>query len=319
MAKNTPRLTNEQIIEAYKETGSVWAAGKKLGMAGQSVHERLQKLNYPLANRMWTEEEYEELKKLKESNLTIAQIANRLGRPYAGIALKISRLGLGDHAGNKGSKKIPRGKGYDKVSVKKYIQEIELLDIKVTNYAKKNSLEIESLANAIEKHFPEWWIEHRRSHSDLPEIACPNCNNNFIPFTKKQIYCSRKCGNDYRIDQSYFGGNRKNTIGLAEKLCQLCGRANIKGLSSHHVIGKENDPENQYLIALCPGCHQIVTILGGRTFTGEPEVWEALIQLVMMRKKGAPCGVWSYVEIDIFDDLDEYEEEVQIVDSFDCL
>jgi len=309
MAKITPRFTNEQIIEAYQLTGSVWNAGKKLGMAGQAVHERLQKIDYPMANRNWTEQEYEELKKLKEANLTIAQIAHRLGRPYAGIALKISRLGLGDHAGNKGSKKIPRGKGYDKASLKSYIDEIDFMDEKITTFAKKNSLSAETLAQAIERHFPEWWIDHRRTHSNLLEKLCPNCKKEFIPFTNKQIYCSRQCGNDYRTNQSYFGGKRNNTIGLAERTCQLCSRTNIKGLSSHHVIGKENDPENEYLIALCPGCHQIVTILGGRTFTGEPEVWEALIQLVMMRKRGATGAIYAYVEIEIFDQPLESDEE----------
>jgi 5-methylcytosine-specific restriction endonuclease McrA len=308
MAKITPRFTNEQVIEAYQQTGSVWAAGKKLGMAGQSVHERLQKIGYPMANQKWTDEEYAELKKLKEANLTIAQIASRLGRPYAGVALKISRLGLGDHAGNKGLRKIPRGQGYDKTSLKKYISDIDFYDEKVTTYAKKNGLDIETLAQAIERHFPEWWIDHRRAHSDLPEIPCPHCKNMFIPFTKKQIYCSRRCGELYRVDQNYFGGKRHTTIGLAEKTCQLCGRSNVEGISSHHVIGKENDPDNEYLIALCRGCHQIVTILGGRIFTGEPEVWEALIQLVMLRKKGAPGGVSAYVEIDIFDDFDQIDE-----------
>lgn len=305
MAKVTLRFTNEQVIEAYKQTGSVWSAGKKLGMAGQSVYERLQKIGYPMANRHWTKEEYDELRKLKEQNLTITQIASRLGRPYAGVALKISRLGLGDHQGNRRIKKIPRGQGYDKESLKGYMLDIDFGDDKITTFARKNGLDIETLAQAIERHFPEWWIEHRRSHSDLPERECPQCKREYIPFTNKQKYCSRQCGSDYRTDQSYFGGKRNNTIGLAEKICQLCGRQNIKGLSSHHVIGKENDPDNNYLIALCPGCHQIVTILGGRTFTGEPEVWEALIQLVMIRKKGSTGGVYAYVEIDVVDDPEE--------------
>jgi len=56
----------------------------------------------------------------------------------------------------------------------------------------------------------------------------------------------------------YFGGNRLNTIGLISKTCQLCMRKVEKGLSSHHIIGKEKDPENQYLIALCSGCHKLV-------------------------------------------------------------
>jgi hypothetical protein len=67
------------------------------------------------------------------------------------------------------------------------------------------------------------------------------------------------------------------------------------------MIGKENDPNNDWLIALCPGCHQIVTILGGRNFAGTPEVWESLIQLVLIRKNGADAdfrGIFCSVEIE---------------------
>lgn len=315
MAQGTPRFTIEQIINAYKETGSVWGAGKLLGMAGQTVYERLKAIDYPMANRQWTKKELDELVKLKEAELTIAQIASRLGRPYAGVALKISRLGLANHSGNRGSKKIPRGKGYDKENLKRYMADLDFLDEPITTYARKNGLSVETLVNAIERSFPEWWLDYRRAHSDLPEKECPNCKNQFIPFSNKQLYCSRKCGNDYRTDQSYFGGKRNTTIGLAERTCQLCGRKDIKGLSSHHVIGKENDPDNEYLIALCPGCHQIVTILGGRTFNGQPEVWESLIQLVMMRKKGATGSVYVYVEIDITDEL----PDEPINEDFDSL
>jgi hypothetical protein len=79
------------------------------------------------------------------------------------------------------------------------------------------------------------------------------------------------------------------------------------------MIGKENDPENEYLVALCPGCHQLVTLLGGRTFAGTAEVWESLIQLAMIRKYGSDpkmSGVFCSVEIEILskDDVDAINE-----------
>jgi hypothetical protein len=55
-------------------------------------------------------------------------------------------------------------------------------------------------------------------------------------------------------------------------------------LSSHHVIGKQNDPNNEYLIALCSGCHQVVGSLAGRTFVDEEQGWENLVSLVLMRR-----------------------------------
>lgn len=307
------RVTNEEIIKAYQETGSVWRAGKKLGMAGQTVHEKLKALGIKLQNSQWTEEELEELRQLA-NQLTIAQIANRLGRPYNGVAIKISRLGLGERFGNKGSKKIPRTGEYNKDKIKSYIAEMDSGNIKITKFAKQNSLKVESLVRAAQRYFPEWYEAYAEKNAAKPKAKCPYCELEFWPQSAKQIYCNRQCANSARTDFSYFGGNRRNTIGLAEGVCQLCGNHTTKGLSSHHMIGKENDPENKYLIALCQGCHHIVTIVSGRKFAATPEAWEVLIQLVLIRKHGHDkkmMGVNVEVDIDFIteDNIDFWTEE----------
>lgn len=307
------KATNEEIIKAYQETGSVWRAGKKLGMAGQTVHERLQAIGIKLQGSAWSDEELEELK-LLANQMTIAQIANRLGRPYNGVALKISRLGLGERFGNKGSKKIPRTGEYNKDKVKSYIVELDASGEKLTKYSKQNSLNVETLAKAIQKHFPDWYEAYAEKNAAKPKTKCPYCETQFWPQSGKQTYCTRQCANSARTDYSYFGGNRRNTIGLAEGVCQLCGNHTTKGLSSHHMIGKENDPENKYLIALCQGCHHIVTIVSGRKFAATPEAWEVLIQLVLIRKHGHDkkmMGVNVAVDIDFLteDNIDFWAEE----------
>jgi len=298
------KATSQEIIAAYKETGSVWKAAKILGMSGQTVHERLKALDYKLPGENWSVEEVEELKSLV-GQLTIGQIANRLGRPYNGVAIKISRLGVGERFGNKVSGKIPRTENYRKINILKYMDEIDAQKTTITKYAKQNGLNVETLARCVQRYDLDWWNKYSEEHATGPKVACPNCNDLFYPQSKKQVFCTRKCSNDYRVDQSYFGGKRKETIGLAEGVCQLCGRHVTKGLSSHHVIGKENDPNNDFLIALCQGCHQIVTIMGGRSFIMNPETWESLIQLVILRREGARSpnvGVYAYVEIEVTKD-----------------
>lgn len=294
------KATTEEIIEAYKETGSVWKAGKKLGMAGQSVHERLKAVGYRLVSDQWTDEELQELAALAEE-MTIAQIANRLGRPYNGVAIKLSRLGLGNRFGNKGSKKPKRNGKYRKEQVLGYIRDMELSGTKITQFAKQNGLETENLTKAIQNIDLEWWNRYAEAHAKKPKTACPYCAAEFWPQSAKQIYCTRACANQARTDRDYFGGRRRETVGLAEGQCQLCGQIGMKGLSSHHILGKENDPENEHLIALCSGCHYIVTLVAGRRFAATPEAWEVLIQLVLMRKHGAQkdmIGVFTDVEID---------------------
>lgn len=309
------RYTNEELIKAYMDYGSVWKAAKSLGLSGQTVHERLRLIGYKLANAAWSEEEIAELTDLA-NNMTISQIANKLGRPYNGVALKISRLGLSQNFGNKGSKKPKKTQNYYKYNLEQYIKEIDAGSITLSKYARQNNLKLESLANSLQAYFPEWWENYAQTHAVKDKTTCPYCDTEFWPLGHKQIYCTRKCASDARVDNGYFGGKRRQTIGLAERICQLCGRKDVKGLSSHHMLGKENDPENDYLVALCPGCHNLVTLLGGRNFTATPEIWEGLIQLVLIRKNGHNPdfkGVYCTVEIEpIMDHNEEDYEDVPI-------
>lgn len=306
-------ISNQEIIDAYLETGSVWKAGKKLGLAGQTVHERLKALGHKLPGSDWTDEEVAELTALA-NQMTIAQIANRLGRPYNGVALKISRLGIGNRFGNKQSKKIPRTGEYTKAKVQEYVAELTQSNIKVTKFARTKGLGIEPLVNAIQRFEPEWYEKYCESNAVKPKGPCPYCEKEFWPLSHKQIYCTRDCANKARVDNSYFGGKRRETIGLLDGICQLCGQHTPKGLSSHHMLGKENDPDNNHLIALCSGCHNIVTILGGRRFVATEEAWEVLMQLVIIRKNGHNPdfrGVYTSVSIDMItaDNSHLYEED----------
>lgn len=301
-------ITNQQIIDAYLQTGSVWKAGKLLGIAGQTVHERLKALGHKLPGSEWTEEEITELTELA-SQMTIAQIANRLGRPYNGVAMKISRLGLGERYGNKQKKKIPRTGEYTKAKVTEYIKQVDQEGIKLTKFARMSSLNVEPLTYAIQRFYPEWHETYCEKNAVKPKTPCPYCETEFWPQSSKQIYCTRHCANKARVDNSYFGGKRRETIGLLEGICQLCGNDTPKGLSSHHIKGKENDPDNEYLIALCQGCHQIVTILSGRRFVATEEAWEVLMQLVIMRKNGHDPdfkGVYTTVSLDMITAANEH-------------
>ena len=90
----------------------------------------------------------------------------------------------------------------------------------------------------------------------------------------------------------------------------MCAKHGHAGLSSHHVYGKDNDPENEYLVALCMGCHKIVSMLGGRKFVDDPEVWQTLVTLAWLRKHGNERhnGKALYVSVDIdLEDDDEIE------------
>jgi 5-methylcytosine-specific restriction endonuclease McrA len=305
------KATSEEIVNAYKETGSVWKAAKKLNICGQSVWERLKGLGYTMPNRKWSKDELNELVKMSDT-MTISRIAEQLGRPYFAVAIKMSRLGLSKKWGNR-QKILKRGTGYTKENCAKWVKELKHTPFSLKQFARSNSLTLDSLVYAIQRHYPDDWIEISKSKG-MDQSTCLYCGAKFYPSTAKQTFCTRLCSSAKKRDDKYFGGKRRNTVGLAEGVCQLCLQTG-KTLASHHVLGKQNDPENDCLIALCNGCHQMVGGLAGRKFVDDEDGWERLIQLVVARrmadKSSEYVGVYACVEMNHLT-KDDLENEITI-------
>jgi hypothetical protein len=278
------RASDQDIASAYRSTGSVWKAAKLLGLCGQSVHERLKTLGIALSGRKWASEEDAELRSLVEEQVTVGEISQRLGRTFAAVACRMNELQIFSKAAR--AKKLPRGAGFDKAATLSHMKAIERSGISVRKYARAHGKNIDTLVLAFQTHCPDLWASHVSRTSDLPQKECPYCRTSFFPITALQEYCTKRCASTARIDRGYFGGNRRNTIGLAEGICQLCERHVAKGLSSHHFLGKENDSDNACLIALCQGCHKIVTMLATRAFLDDTSAWESLITLALLRRDG---------------------------------
>lgn len=297
----------EDVIAAYLETGSVWRAAQRLNLAGQTVWERLRGVGHPLRGTKWTTGELDELRRLS-SDHSLTQIAHALGRPYGGVACKASELRLSGSYNRRGQQALPRGAGYDKATTLKRVREVGTFDGSLRQFCRANGIKLDPFVKAIQRHAPEWWTDYTREHSDLPQVECPYCGVTYYPMTKKQQTCSRRCSTQMRDDAAYFGGRRREAIGMRAGVCQLCGREGAKGLSAHHVFGKDNDPENEVMVALCAGCHQLVSHLAGRRFVEDPTALEALIGLAIVRRRadsGHRNSVWVSVTIDHLDGEDE--------------
>ena len=299
-------MPSEAIIAAYRETGSVWKAAKQLGLSGQTVHERLRALGYPLAGQQWNDEELAELRDLTAAGVPIGEIAQRLARSYAGVASKANELGL--RSQRQRERRLPRGAGFDKASTAKHVAALERSPLSVTKYARSVGLHVDSLVTALQRHFPDRWRAYLETHSELPRRECAYCGGVFVPANGKQQYCDRRCGEDARRDAAYYDGQRRTTIGLRDGICQCCGRKPSKGLSSHHVLGKDHDPENAWLVALCPGCHKVVGQLAAAASADDPIMWQSLISLVWLRRHGGEQPQELYVEVIIESEPDELDE-----------
>jgi len=202
-----------------------------------------------------------------------------------------------------------------KAATSTYLKELTAFGGSIRQFCVQRGLSIELLVIGIQSHHPEGWNQYVRSHSDLDFKSCQYCSREFLPMNSRQKTCSRKCGSHLRSDYKYFGGKRRHAVGLEEGICQLCEKEK-SNLAAHHVYGKENDPENDYMVALCPGCHQIVGSLGGRSDVTSPEMWENLIALAVTRKLGhrRPLGFHVCVEIDELSQSD-IDEEIEMQEA----
>lgn len=91
------KASNEQIIESYKRLGNVWKVAEELGMCGQSVHERLQKLGVDTSMNVFTEEDAAYLSDWYVICRDVGQLqtlADEMGRTKQFICRQARKLGL---------------------------------------------------------------------------------------------------------------------------------------------------------------------------------------------------------------------------------
>lgn len=93
------KATDEQVVKAYEETGSVWKAAEILGMCGQSVHDRLKKLGVDTSMNVFTEEDEQKLRDMylmyRDAG-KLDELADMMGRTKHFLCRKARALGLTD-------------------------------------------------------------------------------------------------------------------------------------------------------------------------------------------------------------------------------
>jgi hypothetical protein len=233
--------------------------------------------------RDWSSSELAALTARLVERVPLAQVARELDRPYADVAKQASSIPIEPLPR---VRKIPRGAGYDKASLRKHVVALWRGKLTVAQYARANGLRPEPFIAAFQLHYPEAWRDYIAARGSPHPRVCGYCEDSFYPVNGNQQFCSKKCVQDRAVDDEYFAGNRKNTVGLRSGKCQLCGAEPRKGLASHHALGKDRDPDGRLLVALCAGCHDLVGTLARRKLADDPVAWEALIMLVLLQRHG---------------------------------
>lgn len=116
-------ISDNILTQTYAQTGSVWKTGNIVGLSGQQVYDRLNKLGVVKHLNYWTKADDDVLKEkyitYKMAN-ELDMLAKELGRTKPFICRKAKELGLTDNNNKKLSKKAR-----EKISnnTKRYIKE----------------------------------------------------------------------------------------------------------------------------------------------------------------------------------------------------
>lgn len=190
-------------------------------------------------------------------------------------------------------KRVPRGKGYDKAAMKKHVKALSGSKTDLTKYCRSKKLSVQHFATVAAEHFPEWWAEF--IEKDPAELRpCDYCQDLYYPNSARQTFCTSYCSRHAKTDREYFSGNRLNGVGVKERICQLCGKSIETNLQVHHVYGKMKDTEDEWLVALHSGCHEIIEKLSIRRYADDVEIMVKLLAFVWKKRHG-----WDNPELDV--------------------
>lgn len=91
------KVSDESVVAAYVATGSVWRAAERIGLCGQSVHERLLRLGIRLRNPRFTESDRDHLRRTYSAAADVGNARNlavEFGRSPQFLCRMAGALGL---------------------------------------------------------------------------------------------------------------------------------------------------------------------------------------------------------------------------------
>lgn len=276
--------------EFDRNGGNLWHTGKALGTTGGEVRRILVAGGFEIENEsVWTKEEMEFVHRMVAMQAMIAsKIAEHVGRNPAAVLAVCNQVYERPIPEIVKLKKVPYGKGYTKRNAAIRIAELAAMPgLCVLQYAKQKELDAKALLNSFKAYYPERMASIESNLFNVKFSICAYCGVEYADNAKRpSAFCSTTCNRKSKVDAEYFGGKRKNTLGVAEKTCQVCG-AKHSALQVHHIIRKGNDQGNDYMIAICPGCHSVVSRLAlHKKLSTNPEAVQALIALALAEMYG---------------------------------
>lgn len=150
--------SDREIVNAYKKTKSVHAAGKTLGIYGQTVHVRLKKLGVQLRNPEWKDNEDEILRReyqVHRNEGKLAALAEKMGRTKQFICRKARALGLTDRKVAKPWLAVWKGMSEDEA--RKHFERFKKSGFGLGQWCKRMGFDDLGFSRTMQDHFPDEW------------------------------------------------------------------------------------------------------------------------------------------------------------------
>lgn len=199
------KATDEQIIKDYQKTNNIWKTAKNLGMCGQSIHERLIKLNKLNKKNYLTETEKEKIRELYKEGFKVGdKKLDRLSKEIHRTKTSICRFAKKEGLTNPKRNKNDRLKKIYSERAKKYIKNNGHPRGFLKRHFSKETRE------KISKKSKEMWkkmsIEERISLTDKQITA--KIKKYGTSFISKRTKCSWKSGIRKITDRKIFFRSR---------------------------------------------------------------------------------------------------------------
>ncbi len=152
------RVTNEQLIAAYAETGSVHKVGERFGMRGSSAHERLVKLGVVTPVNIFKPEEERLLEAEYDAFAAagkLGELALRMGRTKHFLCRQARRLGLTDKDRARPYHRV--WKGLSEGAAAAWMDAFKASSLNMGQFCKKHGLDDLGFSRTMQEHFADEW------------------------------------------------------------------------------------------------------------------------------------------------------------------
>ena len=241
------KATNEELLDSYEKTRSIWKTAEKFGMCGQSVWERLDRLD--VINKKEKEFTDDDVRILIEKYNKYADegkledLAKIFNKDKTNVVRKAKRFGLT----NKRRKK--RYASYTDAELKILFEEYKNAK-NLRQFCKEKNISSATLWKEFNRLFPDEY--ERVGQEKLIKSRC-----------RGALHYKWEGGKSLRFYNSPEYHQWRNAVLKRDKyICQHCGgkKCKEKALNAHHIKSATAYPELRTDVnnglTLCKRCHE---------------------------------------------------------------